>query len=234
MDRVSKNMTIESGRLLKEVRQFLETERAYGLERISGSSVSIKDRAQISLSAESALSRLNDEFRDCRLCALSETRTHVVFGSGDPHAQLMFVGEAPGFDEDRQGLPFVGAAGELLTKIIEAMKLSRDEVYISNCLKCRPPQNRNPLPTEILSCSPILERQIRIIRPKIICALGKFAAQTLLHTEESISRLRGRFFERDGVRVMPTFHPAYLLRNPVDKKLVWEDMQKIMKELSIR
>jgi DNA polymerase len=127
----------------------------------------------------------------------------------------------------------VGAAGQLLTKILEAMKLSRDEVYIANCLKCRPPQNRNPLPTEIATCSPILRKQIEIIRPRVICALGKFAAQTLLGTEESISRLRGRFFERpDGAKLIATFHPAYLLRNPGDKKLVWEDMKKIMKELA--
>ena len=129
-------------------------------------------------------------------------------------------------------MPFVGAAGQLLTKIIEAMKLSREEVYIANCLKCRPPENRNPLPTEIASCGPILAKQIEIIRPRIICALGKFAAQTLLKTEEPISRIRGRFFDwNHGIKLMPTFHPAYLLRNPGDKKLVWDDMQKIMKEL---
>lgn len=145
----------------------------------------------------------------------------------------MFVGEAPGFDEDQQGEPFVGAAGQLLTKIIEAMKLRREDVYIANCLKCRPPGNRNPLPSEILTCDPILKAQIDIIRPEVICALGKFAAQTLLATEEPISRLRGRFHERQGLKIMPTFHPAYLLRNPSDKKLAWEDVQKIMRELGI-
>lgn len=146
----------------------------------------------------------------------------------------MFVGEAPGYEEDQQGLPFVGAAGQLLTKIIEAMKLTREKVYIANCLKCRPPNNRSPLSTEIVLCKPFLLRQIQIIQPKVICALGKFAAQTLLETEEPISRLRGRFFDWKGTRLMPTFHPAYLLRNPADKKLVWEDMQQIMKELEIR
>ncbi len=145
----------------------------------------------------------------------------------------MFIGEAPGFDEDQQGLPFVGAAGQLLTKIIEAMKLKREDVYIANCLKCRPPGNRNPEPAEIASCSPILARQIEIIAPEIICALGKFAAQTLLESEEPISRLRGKFHDFRGIKLMPTFHPAYLLRNPGDKKIVWEDMQKIMRELGI-
>lgn len=180
-----------------------------------------------------ALSQLENEFKDCQMCALGSTRTKLVFGSGDPDAELMFVGEAPGYDEDLRGLPFVGAAGQLLTKIIQAMKLERNKVYIANCLKCRPPGNRNPLPTEMATCNPILLRQIEIVRPKVICALGKFAAQTLLQSEEPISRLRGRFFDRHNTRVMPTFHPAYLLRNPADKKRVWEDMQKIMKELSI-
>lgn len=146
----------------------------------------------------------------------------------------MFVGEAPGYDEDQQGLPFVGAAGQLLTKMIEAMKFGRNDVYIANCLKCRPPGNRNPLPTEIVSCNPILMRQIEIIQPKVICALGKFAAQTLLQTQEPISRLRGRFHDWRGTRVMPTFHPAYLLRTPDDKKLAWEDLKLILQELGIR
>jgi uracil-DNA glycosylase family 4 len=182
----------------------------------------------------SALAALSAQYHDCQMCPLSQTRTHVVFGAGNPDARLMFVGEAPGFDEDRQGLPFVGAAGQLLTKIIEAMKLTREEVYIANCLKCRPPGNRNPLPSEIAACGVILSKQIAIIQPKIICALGKFAAQTLLKTDEPISRLRGRFFDWDqGIRLMPTFHPAYLLRNPGDKKLVWQDMKMIMAELEV-
>ncbi|HXV18692.1 MAG TPA: uracil-DNA glycosylase [Candidatus Omnitrophota bacterium] len=180
-----------------------------------------------------ALEALKKKFADCSLCELSKTRTKLVFGAGNPEARLMFVGEAPGFDEDKQGEPFVGAAGQLLTKIIEAMKLKREDVYIANCLKCRPPGNRNPLPSEILTCDPILRAQIEIIQPEIICALGKFAAQTLLATEEPISRLRGRFHERPGFKIMPTFHPAYLLRNPADKKLAWEDFQKIMRELGI-
>ena len=180
-----------------------------------------------------ALAQLEKEFKLCVLCELSQTRTQVVFGSGNLHAELMFIGEAPGFDEDKKGEPFVGLAGQLLTKIIEAMKLKREDVYIANCLKCRPPNNRSPLPSEIATCNPILMRQIRIIEPKIVCTLGKFATQTLLSTQESISRLRGRFVDWNGIKVMPTFHPAYLLRNPQDKKLVWQDMQLVMRELGI-
>lgn len=217
----------DSEKLIRQVKQFLETEKAFGVSEAAAGAPNVSADPVV------ALKELEEEFHQCTRCPLSATRTQVVFGSGNPKARLMFVGEAPGIDEDKQGLPFVGAAGQLLTKIIQAMKLKREDVYIANCLKCRPPQNRSPLPTEILTCRPILDRQISIVRPEIICALGKFAAQTLLHTEDPISRLRGRFFERDGVRIMPTFHPAYLLRNPSDKKLVWEDMQKIMKELGL-
>ncbi len=145
----------------------------------------------------------------------------------------MFIGEAPGYDEDQSGLPFVGAAGQLLTKMIQAMKLGREDVYIANCLKCRPPGNRNPMPTEIASCNPILMQQIDIIQPKVICTLGKFASQTLLQTQEPISRLRGRFHDWKNIRVMPTFHPAYLLRTPEDKKIAWQDLQMVMNELGV-
>ena len=207
----------------KGLLQRLEMEVQFGLSEVP---------VAASPDKKSLLAALEAEYRNCKLCDLSAGRKNVVFGSGDPNAKLMFVGEAPGYDEDIQGLPFVGAAGQLLTKIIQAMKLTRDDVYIANCLKCRPPQNRNPLPTEIVTCNPILQKQIEIIRPRIICALGKFAAQTLLGSEEPISRLRGRFFDwKEGIKLMPTFHPAYLLRNPEDKKYVWEDIQKIMREL---
>ena len=214
--------------LAQQVRQHLEIERAFGMTELP---VRASSRNDV-LDKTAALALLEKEFKNCQLCGLCETRTQVVFGSGNPQARLMFVGEAPGFDEDRQGQPFVGAAGQLLTKIIEAMKLKRDDVYIANCLKCRPPNNRSPLPSEIVTCKPILMRQIDIIQPKIICALGKFAAQTLLENDQPISRMRGRFFDWNGIKIMPTFHPAYLLRNPADKKLVWEDVQKIMKELN--
>ena len=210
----------------RQLIQHLQSEQSFGIEAVPAQEKKNQSKSE-------ALAALEKEFHNCQMCALGRTRTKIVFGSGNPDAELMFIGEAPGFDEDRQGLPFVGAAGQLLTKIIQAMKLERDKVYIANCLKCRPPNNRNPLPTEVATCNPILMKQIEIIRPKIICALGKFAAQTILQSEEPISRLRGRFFDVHHTRVMPTFHPAYLLRNPADKKWVWEDMQKIMKELGI-
>jgi DNA polymerase len=180
---------------------------------------------------ESALSTLCADMAECRLCRLGETRHNLVFGDGNARSKIVFVGEAPGADEDEQGLPFVGRAGQLLTKIIEAMGLSRKEVYICNILKCRPPQNRNPLPDEIAACEPFLKQQLKSISPQVICALGTFAAQTLLKTEVPISVLRGRFHFYEGIKLMPTYHPAYLLRNPSAKKLVWEDVQVIMKEL---
>jgi DNA polymerase len=153
-----------------------------------------------------------------------------VFGTGNPQAKLVFVGEAPGRDEDLQGEPFVGLAGQLLNKIIQAIQLSREQVYIGNIIKCRPPENRNPEPDEIMACEPFLIKQLQVIRPKLICALGAFAAQTLLKTEEKISSLRGKFHEYQGIPLMPTYHPAYLLRNPNRKREVWEDMKKIKRE----
>ena len=168
---------------------------------------------------------------DCRRCKLHTLgRKQIVFGVGNPNADLMFVGEAPGADEDQQGIPFVGRAGQLLTKIIEAIGLSRDDVYIANVIKCRPPQNRNPEPDEVDTCEPFLFRQIDAIKPKVIVALGKFGAQTLLRTEDPISRLRGRQFDFRGAKLIPTFHPAYLLRNPASKREVWEDM-KLVRDL---
>ncbi len=168
----------------------------------------------------------------CTQCGLlAKSRTQVVFGSGNPNAKLMFVGEAPGRDEDLQGLPFVGAAGQLLTKIIASIGLDRNEVYIANVLKCRPPNNRPPKPDEIANCEPYLKQQIELIRPKIICCLGTFAAQTVLKTTTSISRLRGSFHDFGNSKLLCTFHPAYLLRNPAEKRSVWEDMKKIRKAL---
>jgi DNA polymerase len=178
------------------------------------------------------LQALRAEIGECTRCRLSEKRTHVVFGVGSPGARLMFVGEGPGADEDAQGEPFVGRAGQLLTRIIEAMGLSRGEVYIANIVKCRPPENRVPLPDEVATCSPFLMRQIGIIRPRVIVCLGTPSAQTLLGTRETITRLRGAFREVAGIRVMPTFHPAYLLRNPAAKREVWEDMKQVMAVLS--
>ncbi|MHB9099801.1 MAG: uracil-DNA glycosylase [Syntrophales bacterium] len=179
----------------------------------------------------SALEALREELGDCRRCPLYQTRHRLVFGEGAPRAELVFVGEAPGADEDAQGRPFVGRAGQLLTKIIGAMGLKREEVYICNILKCRPPGNRNPQPDEIAACEPFLIRQLQVIRPKVICALGTFSAHTLLKSEAPISVLRGSFHTYQGIPLMPTYHPAYLLRNPGAKKQVWEDVQMVMKAL---
>jgi uracil-DNA glycosylase family 4 len=161
----------------------------------------------------------------CKLCTLG--RSQIVFGVGNPRARLMFVGEAPGEEEDKRGEPFVGRAGQLLTKIIEAIGLSRDQVYIANVIKCRPPGNRNPEPDEVAACEPFLFRQIDVIQPKVIVPLGKFAAQCLLKTVDPITKLRGRQFDYRGTTLIPTFHPAYLLRNPSAKREVWEDMKKV-------
>ncbi len=165
---------------------------------------------------------------DCSRCKLhGQGRTQVVFGVGNPDARLMFVGEAPGHDEDLQGIPFVGRAGQLLTKIIEAINLTRDDVYIANVIKCRPPGNRNPEPDEVDTCEPFLVRQVQAIRPRVIVALGTFAARALLRSNEPISRLRGQIFKYGDALLIPTFHPAYVLRNPASKREVWEDMKKV-------
>ena len=176
------------------------------------------------------LESIHADLGDCRRCKLARGRNCIVFGDGNPNAKLVFIGEGPGVEEDRKGQPFVGAAGQLLTRIIEAIKLSRNQVYICNIIKCRPPGNRNPEPDEIKTCFPFLERQIAAIQPDFIIALGTFAAQTLLGTATPISRLRGRFHEYKGIKIVPTYHPAYLLRNPDKKRDVWEDMKMLMKE----
>jgi len=183
---------------------------------------------------EELLKALRSELGDCQHCPLGKTRKNLVFGVGNPEARIVFVGEAPGADEDEQGLPFVGRAGQLLTDIIvKGMKMQRKDVYICNILKCRPPGNRNPQTDEIRLCEPFLKKQLSIIAPEIICGLGKFAAQTLLKTEVAISALRGRFHTYEGIKLMPTYHPAYLLRNPSAKKQVWEDIQMIMNEVNL-
>ena len=178
-----------------------------------------------------SLPQIRDDLGDCRRCKLSAGRTNIVFGVGNPKAELVFVGEGPGADEDRLGEPFVGAAGQLLDKMIAAMGLARRDVYICNVVKCRPPGNRNPEPDEIAACSPFLRRQIAAIHPKVVVALGKFAAQFLLSDTTPITRLRGRWREYDGVPLMPTFHPAYLLRSPGEKGKAWEDLKAVVKAL---
>lgn len=182
-------------------------------------------------SAPETLKVIRNDLGDCRRCRLSGGRKNIVFGSGDPHAKLVFVGEGPGYEEDQRGEPFVGAAGQLLTKIIHAINYTREQVYICNIIKCRPPGNRNPGPDEIKACAPFLERQIAAIKPDLICALGTFAAQTLLETQEPISKLRGSFHQYMGIKLLPTYHPAYLLRNPAKKRDVWEDMKNLMQAL---
>ncbi len=177
------------------------------------------------------LDEIRTELGDCKRCKLSGGRTQIVFGSGNPRAELMFIGEAPGADEDQQGVPFVGKAGQLLTKMIEAMKLTRDDVYICNVVKCRPADNKNPEPDEIAACEPFLKAQIASVRPKVIVTLGKFAAQALLKDQTAITRMRGQWRAYEGIPLMPTFHPAYLLRVPTEKKLAWTDLQEVMKKL---
>lgn len=188
-----------------------------------------------SLKKEAALEALAAQVAQCTQCsALCSTRTQTVFGDGTPHAEICFVGEAPGADEDAQGVPFVGKAGQLLTKIIEACKLQRNEVYICNVLKCRPPGNRNPMPDEVENCRPFLEKQLQIVQPKMMVALGKIAAAYLLNQKPEntpILKLRGSIREYCGIPFMITLHPAYLLRNPAAKRDVWEDMKTVMREI---
>ena len=176
---------------------------------------------------------LSAEAHNCTACRLAGTRTNVVFGVGDPNADLMFIGEAPGRDEDEKGEPFVGRAGQLLTDIIKAMKLTREQVYIANVIKCRPPENRNPEPDELEACRPFIRRQVELIQPKVIVTLGRFGLQSLTGKSYGISAVRGQWLDYDGIKLMPTYHPAYLLRNPAAKKDVWADMKKVMAELGI-
>jgi DNA polymerase len=180
-----------------------------------------------------SLDDIRADIGDCTRCKLCEGRTNIVFGVGNPNADIMFIGEGPGRDEDLQGEPFVGRAGQLLTRIIQAMGLERKDVYIANIVKCRPPNNRNPEADEMATCSPFLYRQIAAIKPKVLIGLGNIAIQTLLQTKTGITRLRGQFHEVAGIPLMPTFHPAFLLRNANKKKEVWEDVQKVMEKLGM-
>jgi len=216
-------------------RNLLEEQRRQGVQNVRLNPNVLERLEKIAPEAKTGrqptgLDALAQRASQCVKCNLHKTRTHVVFGEGNPNARLMFVGEAPGEEEDVQGRPFVGRAGQLLTRIIEAMGLSRDEVYIANILKCRPPGNRGPLPEEIACCVPYLTEQIEIIQPRIICALGAYAAQTLLGSREGIKKLRGRFYDYRGIKLMPTFHPSACLRNPGTKKYVWEDMKQVRAE----
>ena len=206
--------------ILVDLKHYVAYQKSLGTEFLPGSNKKIPH-------PQPTLTEVRGELGECKRCKLHLARRHIVFGEGSEKAQLVFVGEAPGEDEDRQGMPFVGKAGQLLTRIINAIGLRREEVYITNIIKCRPPHNRNPQQDEIVTCEPFLNKQLEIIQPKIICALGTFAAQTLLKTDEKISQLRGRFYLYRGIKVMPTYHPAFLLRNPHKKREAWEDIKKI-------
>ncbi len=180
-----------------------------------------------------SLLKIREDIGDCQRCRLGKTRKHIVFADGNPKAELVFVGEGPGADEDASGIPFVGRAGKLLTQMIEAMGLQRKDVYICNVVKCRPPGNRPPEPDEVTTCSPFLVRQLEVINPKVIVALGATAAKTLLETETGISKFRGQWLDFRGKKLMATYHPAYLLRNPPAKSEVWKDLKKVMAELGL-
>lgn len=213
-----------------------ELMKAWGQPAASQRMIRAEGTAETGEDADStaeSLPAIQADLGNCTRCHLSEKRQHIVFGAGADDARIVFVGEGPGAEEDRQGLPFVGAAGDLLTNIIKAMTFSRETVYICNIVKCRPPQNRNPTPDEIETCLPFLKRQLVAIQPDIIVTLGGVAAHSLLETTTPISRLRGRFQEWQGIPVMPTFHPAFLLRNPEKKREVWEDMKQVMRRLGI-
>jgi uracil-DNA glycosylase family 4 len=211
--------------IVDDLKSYLEYLQGMGIEGLP-----------LSLPSKSSLVEVREELGDCKRCKLHRARKTLVFGEGNEKAVLMMIGEGPGYDEDVQGRPFVGKAGQLLTKILQSIQLERQEVYIANIVKCRPPQNRNPEPDEVQMCRPFLLKQIQAIQPKIICALGSVAAQSLLQTKEKITALRGKSFDFGGIRVVPTYHPAFLLRNPERKREVWEDMKRIagwMKEIEV-
>ncbi|UCG11490.1 MAG: uracil-DNA glycosylase [Deltaproteobacteria bacterium] len=208
--------------MARSLRHYLSYQALMGLEWLPRQPTSSEERLP------ETLDLIRADLEDCKRCRLHSNRTHIVFGDGSPSARLVLVGEGPGHEEDLQGRPFVGAAGKLLDRIIAAVGLRRDEVYICNVLKCRPPGNRNPQPDEIDRCGPFLRSQLRAIRPQAILALGSFAAQFLLSSQQPISRLRNRVHQFDGIAVVPTYHPAYLLRNPLQKRRVWEDLQLLL------
>lgn len=205
--------------------------QSLGFDKVPLETHNIQWSNRLTKNREVDLLTLREEIGDCKRCKLSKQRKNIVFGEGSPEASLMFIGEAPGSEEDIQGRPFVGEAGQLLTRLIQKMGFKREEVYIANIVKCRPPSNRDPEEDEIEACFPFLIKQIEIISPSIIVSLGRISARTLLKTKIPITKLRGRFYEYEGIPLMPTFHPAYLLRNPKDKWLVWSDMQQVLERL---
>ena len=219
--------------LVDEVRAWLAWAQESGLQNLAPQARRADPARVETVIKLPALEAVRTELGECTRCKLHKTRTNIVFGVGSPEARLMFVGEGPGEDEDLQGYPFVGKAGQLLTKMIEAMGMQREDVYICNTVKCRPPNNRNPEPDELLACEPFLKGQLGAVKPEVIVTLGKFAAQALLREQTPITRLRGQWREYEGIPVMPTFHPAYLLRSPGEKGKVWDDLKEVMKKLKL-
>ena len=219
----------------RALHSWVEDAEAFGIEDVvcpASATPEVGVGAEAEAGAPS-LAAIAEEVAACTLCGLSETRTRVVPGQGDAGARIMFVGEAPGADEDRQGLAFVGRAGQLLTKMIVAMGLDRDKVFIANVLKCRPPGNRDPAPNEVDRCLPFLKRQVALIRPEILVALGGHAMKNLLQTEASVGRMRGRVHDYDGTPLVVTYHPAFLLRSPDMKRAAWEDLQLVLRTLGL-
>lgn len=221
--------------LVAQLRHWLAYQQRLGLRAVPGKLLTEKRLHETKKSelatldaSKLTLAAVRDELGDCQRCKLSRFRSHIVFGDGSPQARLVLVGEAPGEEEDRQGLPFVGAAGNLLDRLLKKLGLNRGELYITNIVKCRPPGNRNPEADEINSCLPFLKKQLQVIRPRIICLLGRIATQVLLETSTPLNKLRGQWQEWQGIKVMPTYHPSYLLRFPEQRKKTWEDMQKVM------
>jgi uracil-DNA glycosylase family 4 len=214
--------------IAQDLKSYLEYLKHLGCEGVPLSEASLRRFQEWEeLSTVETLEMIHKDLGECKRCKLHKGRRHIVFGAGSAKARLVLVGEGPGYEEDVQGVPFVGAAGQLLTKILGAIDLTRQDVYICNIIKCRPPGNRNPEPDEIAACFPFVERQIKAIKPRLICTLGTFAGQALLQTDKPISQLRGHFHAYGEIQLLPTYHPAYLLRNPARKRDVWEDMQKL-------
>ncbi|MCC7473875.1 MAG: uracil-DNA glycosylase [Pirellulales bacterium] len=228
---MSSDDTIRRKRMLADQ---LESLHLAGVLQIPKPTRRVRSAEKDTMQAATSLEVLHEQVVACTRCnELVSTRTQTVFGVGNPHPRICFLGEAPGADEDRTGIPFVGRAGQLLTKIIEACQLTRDEVYILNMLKCRPPNNRNPLPHELGNCRGFLEAQLELLRPEYICCLGAVASQNLLETTESIGKLRGRFHVFRGAKVVCTYHPAFLLRSPSFKKETWEDMKMLLRDMGV-
>jgi len=228
-DTFNRGFSRDLSEITRDLKGYLQYMKQLGYKGVPLSEASVEMLGQWDRGGNEVetLEMIQRDLGDCQRCKLHKGRRHIVFGVGNSKARLVLVGEGPGYEEDVQGIPFVGQAGQLLTKILRAIHLTREEVYICNIIKCRPPRNRNPESDEIAACMPFLRRQIRAIRPRLMCALGTFAAQRLLETDTPISRLRGDFHTYDNTPLLPTYHPAFLLRNPAKKRDVWEDMQKL-------